>query len=126
MCKYFPVAVLAVTALIIGVTKFAISEDASPSSDVVRQTMDIAWWTGPMLAPSANTLPRGHFLIEPYVFDVARQGVYDSNGTKRRVPHANDIGSLTYLLYGLANKFSVGLIPTGGYNQPSNGPSSSF
>ena len=27
---------------------------------------DDAWCTGPILAPPASTLPRGHFLIEPY------------------------------------------------------------
>ena len=78
-----------------------------------------------MLAPSANTLSRGHILAEPYLFDVTTQGFYDANGVRRSAPHANGFGSLTYLLYGLTNKVSVGLIPTGGYNQVSNGPNSS-
>ena len=89
-----------------------------------RQSFDDAWWTGPMLAPSANTLPRGHFLIEPYLYDVTTQGFYSSNGTRVSVPHENSFGSLTYMLYGVANKFTVGAIPVFGYNQPANGASS--
>jgi hypothetical protein len=91
----------------------------------VRQSLDDAWWTGPMLAPSAATLPQGHFLIEPYLYDVITEGEYDSTGTQRSAPHANGFGSLTYMNYGLFNKFTVGMIPVFGYNEVSNGPSSS-
>jgi hypothetical protein len=89
-----------------------------------RQSLNDAWWTGPMLAPSANTLPRGHILLEPYLFDVSTQGFYNSSGKRVSAPHSNGFGSLTYMNYGLANKFTVGLIPTFGYNQVSDGPSS--
>lgn len=89
-----------------------------------RQSLDDAWWTGPMLAPSANTLPRGHILLEPYLFDVSTQGFYNSSGQRVSAPHSNGFGSLTYMNYGLANKFTAGLIPTFGYNQISGGPSS--
>jgi hypothetical protein len=82
-------------------------ESTSPGS-VVRQSRDDAWWTGPMLAPSAGTLPRGHFLIEPYFYDVI-------------AAHSRGYGSLTYALYGLAEKFTVGVIPTVGYNTVSDG-----
>ena len=58
-----------------------------------RQSLDDAWWTGPMLAPSANTLPQGHFLIEPYLYDVTTQGFYNSSGTRVRAPHENSFGS---------------------------------
>jgi hypothetical protein len=85
------------------------AEPASASAD--RQALDDAWWTGPLLAPNASTLPRGHFLIEPYLYDVIGA-------------HSNGIGSLTYINYGLANRFTVGVIPTFGYNKLSNGLSS--
>jgi hypothetical protein len=77
-----------------------------------------------MLAPSAATLPQSHFLIEPYLFDVIVQGKYDSHGVRRPTPHANDFGSLTYFLYGVTNKLSVGVIPTAQYNLTSGEPSS--
>jgi hypothetical protein len=94
-------------------------------SAISRQSLGDAWWTGPMLAPSANTLPKGHFLIEPYLYDVTTQGFYNSSGTRVSVPHENSFGSLTYMLYGLADKFTVGMIPIFGYNQVSSGLSSS-
>jgi hypothetical protein len=83
----------------------------TPSADVDRQALDDAWWTGPLLAPNASTLPRGHFLMEPYLYDVIGA-------------HSNGFGSLTYINYGLANRFTVGVIPTFGYNKLSTGLSS--
>jgi hypothetical protein len=91
----------------------------------VRQSLSDAWWTGPLLAPNASTLPQGHVLVEPYVYDVITQGFYNSSGTRVSAPHENSYGSLTYLNYGLFNKLTVGMLPTFGYNEPSNGPGSS-
>lgn len=90
-----------------------------------RQSPADAWWTGPMLANSAATLPRGHILIETYVYDVAVRSAFDARGTRRSVPESHGFGTQTYALYGLADRFSVGLIPTAGFNRPSVGPSSS-
>ncbi|MGH8138747.1 MAG: transporter [Steroidobacteraceae bacterium] len=90
-----------------------------------RQSRDDAWWTGPLLAPSAGTLPRGHFLIEPYLFDSMPQGRYDARGTRRSVPHQNNFGSQSYVIYGLTDRMSVGLIPRFGFNAPAEGRSSS-
>jgi len=81
----------------------ALAETAPPSPPL-RQSLDDAWWTGPMLANSAATLPRGHFLIEPYLYDASS-------------PHADGFGSLTYMLYGLTDRLTVGLIPVLGYNR---------
>jgi hypothetical protein len=84
---------------------------ASPNR-VIRQSRGDAWFTGPMLANSAETLPEGHYLIEPYFYDVA-------------IAHADGWGSRAYVLYGLADRFTVGLIPIVGYNRMSGGGSSS-
>jgi len=46
-------------------TVLSSAQAASAQSTAHRQLLDDAWWTGPMLAPSASTLPQGHFLIEP-------------------------------------------------------------
>jgi Putative MetA-pathway of phenol degradation len=111
-------AALAITA---GLAGAQVSPGAAGD---VRQSLNDAWFTGPMLAPSASTLPRGHFLIEPYLYDVVTQGFYDRDGTRRSAPRTDGIGSLTYILYGLANRFTVGMIPVAGYTEASNGPSS--
>ena len=62
-----------------------------------------AWWTGPMLAPSAGTLPPGHWLVEPYVYDI-------------KTAHEDSYGSRAYVIYGLLDRFSVGVIPILGLN----------
>src|SRR4051794_5041844 len=80
-----------------------------PSSS--EQSMDDAWWTGPILAQSAATLPKGHFLIEPYFYDVISGG-------------SHSVGSRAYVLYGLVDRFSVGVIPILGLNGLSSGSSS--
>lgn len=79
---------------------------------VIKQSMEDAWWTGPMLANSAETLPPGHVLIEPYVYDVT-------------APRSDGFGSRAYMLYGLVDRLTVGLIPILGYNRVSGGPDSS-
>lgn len=82
----------------------------APSAD--NQSLDDAWWTGPLLANSAGTLPPGHVLVEPYLYDISSA-------------HSHSYGSRTYVLYGLANRLTVGLIPVFGYNTMSGGPHSS-
>jgi hypothetical protein len=95
----------------------------SPLSPAQQSRAD-AWWTGPMLAPSAATLPQGHALIEPYLYDVLSQGHFDANGDHRSGPSEHDLGSLTYVLYGLTDRVTVGMIPRFGYNMPAGAPHS--
>lgn len=87
----------------------AMAQDAGAP---IRQSRDDAWWTGPMLANGAETLPQGHMLIEPYIYDVMTPGV-------------DAFGSRAYVLYGLTDRITVGAIPIIGYNRVSNGPNSS-
>ena len=108
MWRLIRFSIFVVAGLLAGVTGCECQEENSG----VRQSLDDAWWTGPMLAPSAATLPRGHFLIEPYLYDVT-------------AAHVNGFGSLTYMNYGLADKLTIGVIPTAGFNSVSNGASSS-
>ena len=112
MRRYIKVTALMMAGSFAGAAGAWAQQQASPPSSAVRQSLDDAWWTGPMLAPSAATLPRGHFLIEPYLYDVI-------------AAHSHGFGSLTYVNYGLADRVTVGLIPTAGFNKVSNGPSSS-
>ncbi len=80
-----------------------------------RQSLDDAWWTGPIVAAGAGTLPKGHALIEPYVFDVISSGRFDDAGDYRGGDTVHSYGSLTYMLYGITDTFTAGLIPTFGY-----------
>lgn len=98
---------------------------AAAASPPVEQSLEDAWWTGPMLAPSPATLPTGHALIEPYLFTVISHGHFDENGNRHSGPNEHDIGSLTYLLYGLTDRVTVGMIPRFSYNMPADAPNSS-
>ncbi len=79
------------------------------------QSLDDAWWTGPILAASASTLPQGHFLVEPYLYDSIRRQGFDQHGERQPLPHQERLGSLTYVLYGVTDRISAGVIPTFGY-----------
>ena len=91
---------------------------ASPplSSAITREARGDAWWTGPMLANSAATLPHGHLLAEPYVYDVRS---LDSKNT------SNGFGSRSYLEYGLTDRLTIGAIPVFGFNEVNSGLNSS-
>jgi Putative MetA-pathway of phenol degradation len=88
-------AQLADSAKPIGISAPAISQVVEISA---RQSAEDAWFTGPMLANSAATLPHGHALIETYAFAQIEQ-------------NSRLYGSLTYLLYGVTDKFTVGVKP---------------
>src|SRR5690348_4368615 len=109
---FIAIFALLITALVWGGVTAKSHQPLPPVASELRQSLEDAWWTGPMLAPSAATLPRGHFLIEPYLYDITS-------------PHSNGFGSLTYVNYGLADKLTVGMIPIFGFNKINNGPSSS-
>jgi hypothetical protein len=84
-----------------------------------------AWWTGPMLAANAASLPQGHALVEPYLFDVISNANLDGSGNRHSTPTSQTIGSLSYVLYGLTDSIGVGFLPHFAYNMPAGGPNSS-
>jgi hypothetical protein len=86
-------------SLLLSAAAPAFAPDAPP-----RQSLDDAWWTGPIIANSAVTLPQGHMLIEPYLYDVISDD-------------AESYGSLTFMLYGATDALTVGVVPVFGYNK---------
>jgi hypothetical protein len=84
-----------------------------------------AWWTGPMLAPSPAVLPPGHALIEPYLFDEVSNATFDHSGSRHSGPYEHTLGSQTYMLFGVTDRITAGLIPRFAYNQPAGAPNSS-
>lgn len=95
------------------------------AGDAPREALADAWWTGPLLAANASSFPAGHALIEPYVFDVIDKGQYDSNGHHEPSAGGHELGSLTYLIYALTDRVSVGLLPRFFYDEPAGQPDSS-
>ena len=96
--------------LMISASKGALAQSAGETS--TPQSFDDAWWTGPMLANSAAPLPQGHVLIESYGLDVITR-------------HQDRPESLTYMLYGVTDRFTIGPIPVFGVSRAQSRPGSS-
>ncbi len=107
-----------------GMTGVFLVLSAGAGADEIEARAD-AWWTGPMLAPSAAMLPHGHVLLEPYVFDVISTGSLDASGAHHAAPASQELGSLTYMLCGLTDRITVGMIPRFFYNEVAGAPNSS-
>jgi hypothetical protein len=103
---------------------FATVAQGQSAGPVEHETLDDAWWTGPLLAATAATLPEGHYLTEPYLNDAILRGDYTAAGDLHRTPREDSFGSLSYLLYGLTDRVMVGLIPRFGFHDVTEGQSS--
>jgi hypothetical protein len=119
----------AIVSLVVLLTVSLMSAAALPTqaNADTRESLSDAWWTGPLLAASASTLPQGHILIEPYLYDSIAEAHFDQHGERTASPHAQTLGSLTYFIYGLTDTVSVGLIPRFNYSEaPGTGRSSAI
>lgn len=74
------------------------------ADEAVKQSLDDAWWTGPMLAVSAMGPGQGHALIETYLYDQVAE-------------RSQALRSFNYLLYGVSDRFTLGAIPVFGINE---------
>ncbi len=61
------------------------------------------WFTGPILAPSAQTLPLGHANVITYGFLTARSSDFDDRGKPNRTPHFESRQINPLLTYGLSD-----------------------
>lgn len=89
-----------------------------------QQSRDDALFTGPLVAPNAAALPKGHWDIEPYVSDGIQYGTFDNDWHQHGSHNTHALRSTTLLEYGLTDRLSVGLLPQFGYNLADHGPSS--
>lgn len=115
-----PCLALAAATLSATATATVAAADEAP-----RQPLADAWWTGPLLAPSPATLPAGHILVEPYLFDIQPRKHIDRDGHRSAVPHDDNGGSLAYINYGLTDEVTIGLVPHFGYRRAADGSHSS-
>ena len=90
-----PVLAAVAAALICSIPAGAHAQSYAERLDV---TMKEARWTGPLLASTAETLPRSHFYTEPYFFDGISGGQHNP-------------GSSGFYQYGLAGNWTVGVQP---------------
>jgi hypothetical protein len=111
------------SVLVLIIAPIVAAEEPAETAPALRQSLDDAWWTGPLLAASPATLPQGHILVEPYLYDAIINQQFDHTGARRQISRQSDYGSLTYLLYGLTDSTTIGLIPRFGYENPGQGSS---
>jgi hypothetical protein len=118
-------ALYAITGGAVSIGATAVAMATAEAAATPQQSLDQAWWTGPLLAPNAATLPQGHWLLEPYLYDLITYGHFDRDGTLRSTGAAHSIGNQSYIEYGLVNRFTLGLIPRLGFHESSAGQDSS-
>jgi hypothetical protein len=97
-----------------------VADQASPPTapqSGQRQALDDAWWTGPIFASTATTLPQGHYLIEPDFYDLISYGSYDDRWAKQASARTNAVRSLSFLIYGVTDSFTAGVLPRFGFNE---------
>lgn len=70
-----------------------------------------AWWTGSLLSASADTMPVGHWLVEPYVVFDRTAAAFDGNGDRHATRRLTRTSTAAYVMYGLAEGVSVGMQP---------------
>ncbi len=92
--------IAAVVACLLPLPAHAAQTPDTESAEVerLRTAMKSARWTGPLLASNAETLPKGHFYTEPYLFDVISGGEHSP-------------GSSGFYQYGLFDSLTVGVQP---------------
>ncbi|WP_162875526.1 transporter [Sphingomonas crusticola] len=77
------------------------------------------WLTGSLFSNTAATLPKGHILIEPYLYDSITTGSFSAAGSRSAQPVQHGVRQLTLILYGLTDRLTLGALPQFGYNDTS-------
>lgn len=75
------------------------------------------WFTGPLLTPSGNVIPKGHWNLEPYEFVNANFGVYDHRWHTHSVKHNfYNVNTELPFQYGFAKRWDVAFTPQFSWN----------
>lgn len=71
----------------------------------------VPWFTGPLLAPTANTIPPGHVNFEPYIYFMAFTASYDNHWKKVSQPNLYSLLSQTFIQVGLNSFMDFQIAP---------------
>lgn len=74
------------------------------------------WLTGPLLAPSARTVPPGHINFEPYIYVSKTSHIYDKEWKIKHVPTFVVVESQSQFKWGFAENWDVQILPTFSWN----------
>lgn len=69
------------------------------------------WFTGPLLTGSSNTIEKGHFYMEPYIFATKTRGVFDANWHKQKSESVWSFNTPILMQYGLTNFMDMTVSP---------------
>lgn len=83
---------------------------------VAAHALSSPWFTGPLLAPAGQTIPKGHFNIEPYFMYTDAYGVYNQNWKIIKVPDTKTFNTMPVISYGLTDFMDIQAITPILYN----------
>jgi hypothetical protein len=89
--------------------------DAEKSFNDAKQMFN-AWYTGPLLAPSAHILAPGYVNIQPYLFITANYGKYSNSGKYEKTTTLLNINPQVPTLIGALDWMEVTISPQVDYN----------
>lgn len=67
------------------------------------------WFTGPLIAAAAHTVPANHTLWEPYLFVTDVFAEYDNHWQSRSIPNTIIVDPLVIIQYGITDSFGIGI-----------------
>lgn len=91
---------------------FAVQIPQEPSHPTIRTP----WFTGPLLAPSPVTVPKGHINYEPYLYATANIGRYQNNWHRKDRKTLWNIYTQQLLQVGINSWADFQITPTCYYN----------
>lgn len=83
----------------------------APMTQPPHSKVPTPWFTGPLLTPSPNVIPGGHFNIEPYVYYGATTARYDSGWHPVKVPKFSQFRVQVPIQIGLTQWMDFAITP---------------
>lgn len=105
--------------LLQGRTRERQDQDERAFLSTIYQTYS-PFYTGPLLAPSAHTVPKGLFNVQPYLFWQKTYGEYDRKWKQQHIASSVSLQSLSVIQYGLTDFMDVNVLVQGWYKQSGN------
>ncbi|MCH9769256.1 MAG: hypothetical protein K0U12_00095, partial [Gammaproteobacteria bacterium] len=92
----------------------------------VKPDYNLAWFTGPLLAPPGRTLPAGHSNFEPYLFITDSYGIYGNTGRYLSTPYTMTVSPTMVFTQGLAKRLDLQAVVPYNFNFRNNASDSYF
>ena len=81
-----------------------------------KQKEPFPWLTGPLLTPSAHTIPNHHYNIEPYEFVTVNDGLYNAHWNSHSTPNFYNLSTQIPIQIGLPANFDFFFTPGWSWN----------